>query len=292
MNSFQFNIFLGLISLVGFTFLPEELLSFFPKWCVAVFFILLYASEFWAFLYKIRIARVKQLYDLSKGNPSKRIGEIEEPGCMLFYAFLMRFVFRFAMIMLAITFFNGGDSDKEIPNWGIVFMIIVVLFELFNMMYSLYETHIFRLKTDDDGEMDEEEYWVKEKDWRTKMFKKLNAEKESSKLFFADLIILLSSSVITMLFWQGSNQSFIEFIKRSATQNESTLFVVLTVLISSAILCLFFLMPVKLAFWLEQKMHIDTVEEKRKYRLSILFAGISITAPSWIQLIKTFILNV
>lgn len=291
MTTIQFNILLGFISLLGYFFLPQDLLSVFPKWSVAVFFLGLYCTEYWSFLYKIKSARVKQLFELTKGDPTKRIGELEEPGCMMFYAFLIRFVFRFAMVIFVILYFSGIEDDQEIPNWGVVLMIVVVLFELFNLMYSMFELHVFRLKTDDDDEIDEEEYWLKERKWRTKMFNNYKNLPSPLKLILADFVLFLTSTVATMLFWQGFNQSFIEFIQRSSMENESSIFVILVVLVSSAILCLFFLMPIKLAFWIEQKMHVDSSSEKRRYRLSILFAGISITAPSWLQLIKTYMLG-
>lgn len=287
MNSLKFNIYLGIFTIIGHLFLPVQKLLDLPVFIIVFGLIALYIGEFWAFLYKLRSARVKNLYELSNGNPSLKVGELKDPGCMMFYAFLIRFVFRFAILLFAYIFLFG-EPEGELNWWTLVFLIILVLFELFSMLYSIYETHIFRLKTDDDNEEDDNNFWLKEKEWRTKVFKEYRPEMGDIRLKFAEMILFLSGCALTALFWDGCNQEFVDYIKRSAAQGESAIFIISLVLIACTVLCLFFLMPVKLAFWIEKKMNADTPQEQRRYKWSIVFAGISVSAPSLIQLVKTF----
>lgn len=291
MNSFQFNIYLSIATLLGQFFLPLESLLNLPKWIVLPALLCLYIGEFWAFLFKLKLVRIKNLFELSNGDPKKKVGEIGDPGCMMFYAFLMRFVFRFSIFLFAFMILFG-EPEGELSGWAITVMIIIVLFELFNMMYSIYETHIFRLKTDDDDEKDLNEYWEKELKWRAKNFPLIQNANNQIKLKFADFILFLSGCAVTALFWDGCNREFVSFIKRSALEGESPVFVILLVVIACSILCLFFLMPVKLAFWIERLINSQTPQEIKRYRWSIFFAGISVSAPSLIQLVKTYLLQI
>ena len=133
MNSFQFNIYLAIATLLGQFFLPIQTIESFPKWLIVPALLGLYISEFWAFLFKLKMARLKNLHELSQGNPSIRVGEIGDPGCMMFYAFLMRFVFRFSIFLFAYIILFG-EPEGDLSGWAITIMIILVLFELFNMM--------------------------------------------------------------------------------------------------------------------------------------------------------------
>lgn len=287
-NPLQFNIYLGVLTLIGYAIPPATLYQYIPGPLLAIFLIALFVGDYWAFVFRTKIIRTASLYELSGGVPSKRVGELSEPGCMMYYAFILRLVFRFSVALFSVMLFTGSP-DGEAPTWAIILFILVVLFELFNLMYTLFELHIFRIRYEDDDS--EDEYWEKEKAWRTKMFKKLNDPNLDLKMFFAGFILVISATAATAMFWDGANHEFVGFIQRSAKDGTSPLFVILLVLIACFVLCLFFLIPVRLAFWLEQLMNVKTKQDKLKYRLSILFAGFSITAPSLIQLVKSYLLG-
>jgi len=291
MNSIQFNIILGIFSLVSF-FLSKLMTSIaIPLYLVAFCSFLLYLAEFWAFLYKLKIARIRELILTTKGNPNLEIDGGSEPGCMMVYAFLMRFVFRIVLGMIPVLVLGEG-IDKDMNNVQIICMIIIVLFELFNMMYSMYETHIFKLTGEDpDSEEDIRNFWKKEKKWRTNNFPLLKQVGTKNKEMIATIILLLMAFITTHFLWGSMNNEFKDFIIRTKTNHESVLFAVLSVTISCFLLCLFFLMPVRLAFWIEEKMKADQAIELKRYRLSLIFAGVSICSPSLIQLFVSFVLS-
>lgn len=291
MNSIQFNIVLGFFSLISF-FLSNLISSVtIPFYLIAICSFFLYVAEFWAFLFKLKIARIRELVHTTKGNPNLELDLGSEPGCMMVYAFLLRFVFRIVLGMIPVLALGEG-IDKDMNNIQIVFMIIIVLFELFNMMYSMYDTHIFKLTGEYDVTEEEiKETWDKEKAWRTKNYPLLANEQAQKKEMLATIILLLMAFVTTHFLWGSMNNEFIDFIIRTKTNHESVLFATLSVTISCFVLCLFFLMPVRLAFWIEEKMKADEAIELKRYRLSLIFAGFSICSPSLIQLFVSFVLN-
>lgn len=287
-NPIQFNIIIGLTTLIGFLFSGPSILLGLPLWVLVLLSLILYFSEFWAFLFKLKFARVKYLYELSGGIATKKVGETSDPGCMMFYAFLMRMIFRIVLGMVVIMGLRG-TLEKDMNGVQIGFMIAIVMFELFNMLYSMYDSHIFSSSTDDEREEEKEAYWVKEIEWRKKMFPKVNKTKENNKELLANLILILMAIAVTKLFWDGINSGFVDFIIRTEKFNESVSFAVIFVLISCFVLCLFFLMPVRLAFWIEEKINANSPKEKLNYKLSLLFAGVAICSPTIFQMIRTFL---
>lgn len=290
MNSTQFNILLGALALLSYTFVPTDLLNYIPTIFISIFLILLYVSDYFAFKFKVWYSRVTSLIDQTQGKPELRVGEISEPGCMLYYAFLIRFVFRVAMLMSAVIFISG-DFNENPPVWAMILISIVVLFELYHMLTVIYDSHIFRIKYDEEDKEEMNDFWSKEIAWRKKAFEEVKNPKIKSKLTLAHLVLIASGSLATTFFWDGVNDEFVSYIVRAKIANESAMFVIPLILISCAVLCFFYLLPVRLAFWLDSLMHADTEREKRNYRLSILFAAVSITAPTLIQLLKSYFLG-
>ncbi len=292
MNSIQFNIIFGLFSALGFLFSSLDVFGSIPFFVLGIFCLFLYVGEYWAFLYKLKVARIKELLKLTKGNPNSREAMGTEPGCMMFYAFLMRFVFRIVVGMIPVISFGGGGINEDLNTIQVICMILIVLFDVFTLMYSMYETHIFKLSGEDpDTEKEIESYWESEKKWRTANYSLLKKENTRKKEIFASIILLIMASVTTHFLWGGMNDEFVDFIIRTEKNGESISFAVLSVIISCFVLCLFFLMPIRLAFWVEEKMKADEKPEIMRYRLSILFAGVSICSPSIIQLFASFVLK-
>lgn len=285
MNSTQFNIYLGICSILGF-FLPAASILSLPTWLLIILALLLFAGDFWAFIFKLKFTRARYLYELSKGNPKAEVGQMLEPGCMMFYAFMMRMIFRFTLALFVIL--GGKDTDKELNGFQITLLSIVVLFELFNLMFSMYETHIFSTKIGDETEKANKESWLKEIEWRKKMFERLNDPSLFKKEMLANAILFVMAFFMTKIFWDGMNNTFIESIIHTKKFEDSYLVEIIGVLISCTILCFFFLMPVRLAFWIEDRMKAVTRKEKRNYRLSLFFAGISICSPTIIQMFISF----
>ncbi|MES2837599.1 MAG: hypothetical protein V4667_08750 [Bacteroidota bacterium] len=291
MNSTRFNFMLGLLSIASFMlFRNVNFVSLSSNAFVAILLLLIYIADFWAFLFKLKIAKIRVLHKLTSGNPHVKIAMGREPGGLVFYAFLMRLVFRFALVLVIITAFGGDFEKEEVSTFQIILMICVTLFELFNMLYSIFETHIYKLLGEDaETKKDIDDYWESEKKWRSKNYPLAHNKNSVFKENIASAILLITAILVTNLVWTSFNNQFIEFIISSANNNDSAIATSLIVIISLSLLCLFFLMPIRLAFWIEEKMKIEKKTDKIRYRFSLFFAGISICTPSLIQLLKSFI---
>lgn len=285
-NPIQFNVYLGLSTILGFILTNSSINLNVPLWILAILSLFLYVGDFWAFVFKVRTARVRLLFDLSNGKPNKRVGKPIEAGCMMFYGFMMRMILRVILGMAVIMGF-GGSLDKDMNGLQMGFMITLVLLEVIYMLYSLYETHIFDASTEDATESEREENWKSEVVWRKKMFLKLRDPQIWKKELAANIILFITATVFTQLFWGNMNREFIDSLIRAEKFGDSITFEVVGILISTTVLCFFFLLPVRLAFWVEARMKAESPPEKKKYRWSIVFAGLMIISPTLVQIIKT-----
>lgn len=69
------------------------------------------------------------------------------------------------------------------------------------------------------------------------------------------------------------------YIDRSYSDGTSGTTVLLILLVSNFVLCLFMLIPVRLAYWVEESMKVLTVADRCELRLSLLLSGISLIWP-------------
>ncbi len=282
MKPFQFNIYLGILTIIGYSFKTEDILRSVPGWLLGTFLLVLYFSEYWAFLFKINADRIKEIMIRTKGRYNQKIEPFREPGFMLFYGFIIRMIFRITLILAALTMF-GVETGKTLPLWAGIVMGTTVLVELFVFLYAAFETKVIINSPDEEGTKAE---WESELKWREKMVRRMKLPNFQLKLECSNIVLLVAALAATYMFWNMVNREFVDFIHQSAITQESPAFVIILIPIACFVLSIFFLTPVRLAFWIEQLFQIDTKQELLKFRLSLLFAGISITAPTLIALLK------
>ncbi len=288
LTGIRFNLFLGLISCFGFPILNPNIPLGTPSWWVALLGILFYVGELWAFNYKVRISRARILRRMTHNTPGLLNVSHDSTGCLIFYGFLMRFVFRIGMI-LVISGACGMDvqgDEEDVSVLTTIVMITGVVFELIVFGYSLYETRVYSSKP--KSEQEEEEENESEIKWRTKHFPWLDDPKYPLKELGADMILFVFAILLTKAFWDPSNAGFVDFIRRSATDGTSGLVVFGGMIIANLTLCLFFLVPVRLAYWVEESMMVFSGRDRWKYTLSLIFAGFMITGPVWVEIFRVY----
>lgn len=286
LTGFRFNIFLGLISCFGFPALNPDIPLEDPPWWVAIVGILFYVGEMWAFNYKIHISRARILRGLTKNTPGMLSVDTRTPGCMIFYAFLIRFCLRFAMLMIIGAAMGLTLQDEDPSIWVILLMIFGCLFEIVVFLFSLFWSRVY--KTEAKNEREQESENDEEVAWRKKYFPWLDDPKHPMKEMAADIILFIFAVLLTKGFWDTSNADFIDFIRRSSTDGTSAAYVCVSIIIANIVLCLFFLIPVRLAYWVEESMLVFTGRDRWRYALSMIFAGLMVTAPSWMELFRVY----
>lgn len=281
MNGIKFNYYLGALSLIGLNISTNIEFNALISVILGLLGLALYVLEGWAFHLKINRIAARYYFDLSGGNVDKFV-QIQEPGCMIWYAFMVRMLLRIGLALFSVVGLSLS-SPNDLPLWGGIMLGALILFELFFMLYIMFESRIFRSEKSnlvEDGE----------KNWRTKYFTKLSLKKEVMKESYSDVILLISAWAINITFWNAINSDFIDFINRSYADGESALLIILLVVISSLTLCLFMLIPVRLAHWVEESINARDLQSRRKLRWSIVFAGLGTISPSLIELVRVYLM--
>ncbi|TNE55771.1 MAG: hypothetical protein EP338_03070 [Bacteroidetes bacterium] len=279
-SSIKFNYYLGAFSFIGLNVSVNLDLNELLSILLGLLGFLLYVLEGWAFVFKLNRISARYFFDRTGGKINVQV-EHNDPGCMIWYAFLVRMLLRIGLILLSLAAI--GNNPNDLPLWGGILMGAAVLFELFFMLYSMFESKIF------SSEKEGEEPSESELKWRKKHFPRIHAADAKKKEKYANIILLITAWVINISLWNVINGDFIRFINDSKATGESVLLIASLMLSFSFILCLFLLIPVRLAHWVEETVNAKDPVSKRKLRWSIIFAGVATTSPTWIELIRVYV---
>lgn len=284
MNGLKFNIVFGLSSIIVMPAIARlELKTSGPV--IGIFAFVMYVCEAWALYYKVRLTRVRIVYERTGGSVTKDIPPLPPIGCFVSYGFLIRMCFRVLMLVIALGSLGLMDpvGDEDPSTVGIIIMIIGVLFELFVMCVAWFETRI-------DKDEEEEDTVKVERAWRKTNFKMLDDPRLFMKELFSDIILFVAAMMFTHLFWTMSNNDMMDSIDRSFAYGESALSVFLVMFFCNFVLSMFMIVPMRLAYWIGESISVIDSKQKWKLRLSLLFAGISITLPVFSHWFRVYFL--
>lgn len=284
MDGYKFNILLGLISFFVVPFIAKGIDLREGNIFVGIIGLIFYFGEAWAFNYKTRLARarvVRRLIDEKRWNPLTGLPKL---GCMVSYGFIMRLCFRIAILAFSMMAFGGLQEETD-PHWIVITVLMIgVLFEMAILGYAWMDARL------DPGEEGEKEKIDEESSWRKSALPMLDDENMFIKETFSDLFLFITALMYTHGFWTLSNGEMIASIDHSHVYGESGWSVFLLILLSNAALCLFMLVPVRLAYWVDESISTIEPAQKRKLRWSLVFAGLSMTAPPLVHFMKVYCL--
>lgn len=284
MNGYKFNVLFGIISLFVGASIPSYVDLRGSGFLVGLIAVFMYFGEAWAFYYKTKLTRVRVVYVQTEGRITRTVPPLPALGCFVSYGFFLRLCFRTIFLIVALTTFGFmSESEEDIGGVAITVLILGILFELFLLGVSWIES---RLTKDDE----EEEPQKEEQKWREKNFKMLKDPKLLAKEMGADFILFVSAMMFTHAFWTMSNNDFMDSIDHSYAIGDWGVGVLLSMVFFNFVLCLFMLVPVRLAYWVGESISTFTPQQKWRLRFSFLFAGLSITAPVFIHWVKVYCL--
>jgi hypothetical protein len=283
LNGYKFNVLFGIIALFIVPMIPPYIDLQNSGFVVGLFALFMYFGEAWAFWYKTRLMRVRIVYQLTEGEAGRTVPPLPKLGYFVGFGFLLRFCFRFIFLLIALHTFGlmPDHSDQDIGGFAMTILILAALFEIFMLAVTWFES---RLEKDDE----EEQPQKAERIWREKNFPMLKDPNLLAKEGGADLVLFIAAMMFTHVFWTMSNNNFIESIDSSYAAGDWGVGVLLGMVIANFVLCLFMLVPIRLAYWVGESISTFTPQQRRSLRFSFLFAGLSVTAPVFIHFVKTY----
>lgn len=284
-DEFRFNILFGLLSLLILPLLSKYASLDEPKAWMGIFGLIIYFSEAWATYYKLIFSRAAIIWTKSNANFMNLNIQPAQPGTMIWFAFIMRFCLRFAIVIFSIMAFGYDTNKEDPPAFIIVTLCIAVLFEIFIMMVSLFETRVFSSKSEYSKNPEEEER-ESETAWRKRMLEKVKDKNHKIKIQLADFIIIVTATIGTNLFWNPMNNTLLTFLD-DQHKNGSFFLGVSFFLFTAIVMGGLFLLPLKISYWTESAMLANNKLSKLKYWGSFLFAVFSLLMPCVLFIIKS-----
>jgi len=121
--------------------------------------------------------------------------------------------------------------------------------------------------------------------WRNEVEKKVKKSNHPTKIILSDITLLTTATIGINLIWNPINETLLNFLEEQF-KNESAVFGILFFLFTGLLMGLFFLFPLKIAYWAGNAMRADNRKLKFKYMLSFLFAILSVLQPCIIFIFK------
>jgi hypothetical protein len=244
---------------------------------LGIAWLIFYIAEPFAFNYKVKLSKVRVLWSLTGGDP-EGTGDHAKIGNIVWFAFLIRLVFRVLILIIAFSILGVVHDGSGLPTWLLWVYIIAVTCELFIFMWPLMTFNLSE-NTEKGNKAAKQE-----REWRRQNFPMLKAPDTLFKEFVSDILLSIYSLVAIRTFWNMINNTFSSYIISSAKEGsgpvETAIMVIIPVLILSAI----FLIPVRLAYWIGESIRSRTASQKRHFYLSLLVAAMIIMLPT----IRTF----
>lgn len=273
----RFNYFIGIVSLFGIPAIHQFVTLGEPSWWVAAIGIIFYIAEAWATLLRVNLSRARIIYQRSGGNFHDLNIRTREPGGMIWYGFLMRFCMRFALIPF-VCMALGLDFGDDLPAWMIIIMCVLVLFELGLMMYTMYETRVYELYDKEDRE-EVAKGIEEEKKWRNKMENLARKPDTQLKEHLSNIILMGVGVLFVNAANDETSKAIYDFMKDASINPFSILFSLFT----ATVMFFIVILPMRLAYWLEEAMEVKNPGDKLKLNLSFAFAVLSLVVPPIIR---------
>gem|GEM_PF-3983330 len=244
-----------------------------PSKAMGIIALLLYAGDVWAFRYKVSL----QLFRAKRGKPELN-WRIRLVKFIIGTGFLMRLCYRIFLL----TFFLLAIDQMYVAGGATwlarLVLVLGSLFELFLIFYSW----IIPFDIDKDERKSIREFYARESS--------SGEERIQLKELVADIIIVLTAVFYTHLWWDMSNQAFIDWIDFNDTRGVSEIQTLLEVVILNLILCFLMLVPMRLAYWIGEATVARSVAQQQKMMWSLILASLSVTAPVFIHWLKVYFL--
>lgn len=247
------------------------------KYVYGLIVLALYISEFFAFRFKIKLTRIRCLFNLTEGDPLKKVKLPEaKPTILFFYAYFSRAIFRFIVFMMFwFTYFE--DNNNKMGNVGMVFNSVIILFEITAILIIVSP---FFGSTSRKSKYEEEEAESRVK-WQIKNFPLIQKSTTWKNELLSNIVIIFFSIFWSGYFWQGIiNGTFTPYLQDAVNRGESIFWHSIFIIPAATLLCLFFVIPSQLAYFLDESVTAKSRKHKNHFWLALTLASLSYLLPT------------
>jgi hypothetical protein len=259
---------------------------------IAFFGFLIYVLEIFAFNFKLHMVRIRA--EERRIKLQQITGEqmlIPRAGVMIWIGLFFRMMFRVGIIAISVTALGFPVEGLAVSMSGIGMAAGTIAFFLEGalLIYTCMTTNFFNSADDTQREYDEE--LKKDTEWIVEELKSTDAENNFTKELIADIVLQIYAFMLYTAWWDYVNGYAItmgeQYFASRATAAEA-MFKILPMLLIMSLLAI---IPLRLAYWIEDASTAFTDKEKWKTRRAFLIATAITISPAIIGIFHIYFLN-
>ncbi len=255
---------------------------------VAIFGLIMLFAEYFALYFKLQMIRSRS--EIKRINYKKETGTDIVPGLSLltFYGFFMRMAFRTVILMTCLTALGYNCFDMKMSPIGTWIICIFFFADMFGFILIYVNAGLNigfeRSASEMEEELQDDEEWDEKKLEISTIPKYIRLE------FFADVILQIYSAMLFTVFWKYINQCGIDILKELVADNQSGFTAALVLFTMLFVVVLLGLMPMRIAYWIEDSMEAYSVNDKLNSRITFILVAIFTCSPVIIKYFTTYII--
>jgi small-conductance mechanosensitive channel len=247
--------------------------SGFTLW-MGILGILVYILEFFAFQFLLKQVRFRYELKVRGTHSGPDYPFPKTPGWLISYGVLMRMIFRIVLMMFSLSGFGFDPSAEDSDTIFIVVLVTSVLAELVVACLVWFESGLFYQDSEEPGEK-KQQHEAREKWFAT--HKKILQDGNDFREWASVLILALFGWLFYMGIW-GSYEADMKAFALAQYQSGTDFgWTALGITICGVLLGLFFLVPLRLAYWIEEAINKADKKSRRKLNFSLFIAMLSMT---------------
>jgi hypothetical protein len=240
---------------------------------IAIFGFFIWVAEFFALYFKLKMIRIRA--ELKRIAYKKETGIDLKPstGAFVFLQFFFRLLFRAAIIMVCMTALGFNCNEKKMDVMAELVLLICFALDMFGFFFIYANTNFNYDKNNNTEEQLENETW------NNKNLGYSESEKYFRLEVFSDLILQIYAIMLFTAFWKYINEYAIEMISKSLNNHKDS-DVGLTVFFMLFAELMIGLMPIRIAYWIEDSLNSYSKQDKNLMRLNFIIVGFFACLPT------------
>ena len=257
---------------------------------VGIFGFTMLFAEFFALYFKLKMVRLR--------SEEKRIVYKRETGKdilpsatpYIYFGFFMRMVFHVAVIMVSMTALGYIADERNMSPQGVIAIMCGFMLDMCGFIYIYFKTDFY---TDPPQTRKEFNAEIKEgNDWYNSNKHLLDSKKHFRLELICDLVLQIYALMLFTSFWHYVNQVGIETLSRKLLHNRPALESGMSVVPMLIAVVMLGLMPMRIAYWIEDSMNAITIKEKSGMWLTFFIVAVFSCSPVILKFISMFILRI
>ncbi len=255
------------------------------NYLIAIFGMLLLVLEYYALKFKLFMVRIRAEQRLVELEKEFGDNIIINPGKFLAFWLFIRLIYRMCILLMVATALGFKFSEKHMSGAGLIIIVVGFGIEVYGLIKTYLESGIYKdqiLKSDLYFEKQDREKW------RNEYLPKSDTMEYISKEFYADIILQVYAVILYSLFWYFVNDAGFRQIRDGIDIGEDSISIGVNIFFMFLFMMCLGLIPIRIAYWIEDSMHALT--KKEKYAMSFIFiiAGFYTCLPTVFKYQITF----